>query len=326
MRILVVGGAGYIGSHMVRYLMDREHEVTVFDNLSTGHRDAVGDAEFVEGDLANAEQIDEVLRSAAFDGVMHFASSIQVGESVSDPAKYYRNNVTNTQNLMDAMVATQTNYFVFSSTAAIFGNPEYVPMDEAHPKAPINPYGRTKLMVEQMLDDYDRAYGLKSVRLRYFNAAGAHPSGALGERHEPETHLIPLILQAATGQRDHIKVFGDQYDTPDGTCVRDYIHICDLAEAHDLALKRLIENRQTTSYNLGNGQGFSVSQVIDVAKSVSGVDFSVVQAAAREGDPAVLIADAQRARDELGWSPQYGALETIIDHAWRFERARYGRP
>ena len=224
------------------------------------------------------------------------------------------------------MVATQTNYFVFSSTAAIFGNPEYVPMDEAHPKAPINPYGRTKLMVEQMLDDYDRAYGLKSVRLRYFNAAGAHPSGALGERHEPETHLIPLILQAATGQRDHIKVFGDQYDTPDGTCVRDYIHICDLAEAHDLALKRLIENRQTTSYNLGNGQGFSVRQVIDVAKSVSGVDFSVVQAEAREGDPAVLIADAQRARDELGWSPQYGALETIIDHAWRFERARYGRP
>ena len=164
------------------------------------------------------------------------------------------------------------------------------------------------------------------MRLRYFNAAGAHPSGALGERHEPETHLIPLILQAATGQRDHIKVFGDQYDTPDGTCVRDYIHICDLAEAHDLALKRLIENRQTTSYNLGNGQGFSVRQVIDVAKSVSGVDFSVVQAAAREGDPAVLIADAQRARDELGWSPQYGALETIIDHAWRFERARYGRP
>ena len=322
MHILVVGGAGYIGSHMVRYLLDHDHRVTVFDNLSTGHRDAVGSAELIEADLADVPAIEQTLRANSYDGVMHFASFIQVGESVVDPAKYYQNNVTNTQNLMDAMVATHTNHLVFSSTAAIFGDPEYIPIDEAHPKAPINPYGRSKWMVEQMLDDYDRAYGLRSVRLRYFNAAGAHPSGALGERHDPETHLIPLILQAASGQRPGIKIFGRDYATDDGTCVRDYIHICDLAAAHDLALNRLITTGQTACYNLGNGQGFSVQEVVDIAKKVSGVDFEVTDAERREGDPATLVADSTRANRELGWKPIFGDLTTIIEHAWQFEQKR----
>ncbi len=326
MHILVVGGAGYIGSHMVRYLLDHDHRVTVYDNLSTGHRDAVGSAQLVEADLSDFGAIEQTLSVNSYDGVMHFASFIQVGESVVDPAKYYQNNVTNTQNLMDAMVATDTNHLVFSSTAAIFGDPEYIPIDEAHPKAPINPYGRSKWMVEQMLDDYDRAYGLRSARLRYFNAAGAHPSGALGERHDPETHLIPLILQAASGQRQGIKIFGRDYTTEDGTCVRDYIHICDLAAAHDLALNRLIATGQTACYNLGNGQGFSVKEVIDIAKKVSGVDFEVTDADRREGDPATLVADSTRAHRELGWTPEFSDLTTIIEHAWRFEQKRIKRP
>lgn len=323
--ILVVGGAGYIGSHMVRYLQERDHEVTVLDNLSTGHREAVGSAHLIEADLADREALLHTLSADPYDGVMHFASFIQVGESVADPSKYYRNNVTNTQNLMDAMVATQTNNLVFSSTAAIFGDPEYSPIDESHPKAPINPYGRSKWMVEQMLDDYDRAYNLRSVRLRYFNAAGAHPSGELGECHEPETHLIPLILQAATGQRKSIKIFGRDYPTTDGTCVRDYIHICDLASAHELALKRLISRQETECFNLGNGQGFSVQEVVDIAKKVSGVDFEVIDDVRREGDPATLVADSSRARSELGWQPEFDALETIIEHAWRFEHDRFHR-
>ena len=322
MHVLVVGGAGYIGSHMVRYLLDHSHQVTVFDNLSSGHRHAVGTAELIEADLADRLALEQTLGSQRFDGVMHFAGSIQVGESVVDPAQYYRNNVTNTQNLMDAMVATMTNHLVFSSTAAIFGHPEYTPIDETHPRSPINPYGRSKWMVEQMLDDYDRAYGLRSVRLRYFNAAGAHPSGDLGECHEPETHLIPLILQVATGQRQNIKIFGRDYATADGTCVRDYIHICDLAAAHDLALRRLIATGQTEAYNLGNGQGFSVQEVVDIAKQVSGVDFKVVDDERREGDPATLVADSSRARRELGWEPEFADLTTIIGHAWQFEQAR----
>jgi len=323
MNILVVGGAGYIGSHMVRYLAERGASPVVFDNLSTGHRSAVGDATLVVGDLADRAAIGQTLIDHDIDAVMHFASSIQVGESVSDPAKYYRNNVAHTQNLLDAMVEHAVRYLVFSSTAAIFGDPHYTPIDEAHPKHPINPYGRSKWMVEQMLDDYDRAYGLKSVRLRYFNAAGAHPSGELGERHEPETHLIPLVLQAATGQRDRIKVFGRDYSTDDGTCVRDYIHICDLALAHDLALKRLVETDQTCVYNLGNGQGFSVQQVVDLGKAVSGVDFAVEDAPRRPGDPEILVADARRAHEELGWRPAFADLRIIMEHAWTFEHARW---
>ena len=250
---------------------------------------------------------------------MHFASHIQVGESVRDPAKYYRNNVFKTQCLLDAMVAHKVNHFIFSSTAAIFGEPVRVPIDEEHPKNPINPYGRGKWMVEQMLEDYEVAYGLQAVRLRYFNAAGADPEGELGERHEPETHLIPLVLQAASGRRPHITVFGADYDTPDGTCIRDYIHVADLCEAHWLALQRLWQGGGGGAFNLGNGNGFSVQEVIDVARTVTGREIVVMRGERRPGDPARLVADSRRARTELGWTPQYADLATLVDHAWRWE-------
>lgn len=241
MHVLVVGGAGYIGSHMVKLLCRRDCEVTVLDDLSAGYRDAVTGGRFVLGDLGDSQVLEAVFAGQRFDGVMHFASHIQVGESVREPAKYYRNNVFKTQALLDAMVSHQVDAFIFSSTAAIFGEPVRAPIDEEHPKNPINPYGRGKWMVEQMLEDYDAAYGLKAVKLRYFNAAGADPDGELGERHQPETHLIPLVLQAASGRRGNVTVFGVDYDTPDGTCIRDYIHVADLCEAHWLALRRLWE-------------------------------------------------------------------------------------
>ena len=237
MKILVVGGAGYIGSHMVKWLLSKKHEVAIYDNLSKGYRDAVLGGEFIEGDLSNPEQLDQLFNSTTFDAVMHFASFIEVAESVREPAAYYQNNFTNTQHLLDAMVAHGVRYFIFSSTAAIFGEPQYTPIDEAHPAMPINPYGRSKLMVEQLLEDYDQAYRLRSVALRYFNAAGADPEGKLGERHVPETHLIPLVLQVASGRRESISIFGKDYDTPDGSCVRDYIHVQDLCWAHMLALR-----------------------------------------------------------------------------------------
>jgi len=319
MKILVVGGAGYIGSHMVKILCAEGHDVTTFDNLSKGYRDAVLAGLFVEGDLADKTQLENLFSSNQFDAVMHFASFIEVGESVREPAKYYQNNLVNTQNLMDVMVKHDVGYFVFSSTAAVFGEPEYTPIDEAHPKNPINPYGRSKLMVEQMLEDYDLAYGLKSVALRYFNAAGADPDGELGERHVPETHLIPLVLQAASGRRESISIFGQDYDTSDGTCVRDYIHINDLCDAHLLALNKLKKDQQSSRYNLGNGLGFSVKQVIDCARQVTGKDIQVNHADRRPGDPAVLVADAALARQELGWKPRYEDLDQIIGHAWQWE-------
>ena len=253
--ILVVGGAGYIGSHMVKYLRRHGLHAEVADDLSSGHREAVLGAPLHVGDIGDAGFVDALLGEVKPAAVMHFASFIQVGESVTDPAKYYRNNVTATQTLLDGMRAHGVNKFIFSSTAAIFGDPQYVPIDEAHPKAPINPYGRSKWFVEQMLEDYDRAYGLKAVCLRYFNAAGADPEGELGESHEPETHLIPLILQVASGRRPHITVFGEDYATADGTCIRDYIHVEDLAEAHLLALRQLLAGAGSARYNLGNGSG-----------------------------------------------------------------------
>lgn len=319
MRILVVGGAGYIGSHMVKMLHDQGHLVVTFDNLSSGYRDAVLGGEFVKGDLADRAALDEVFKQYRFDAVMHFASYIQVGESVKRPDKYYLNNVSNTLNLLDAMVKHGVKYFIFSSTAAVFGEPDYVPIDEAHPKHPLNPYGRSKWMVEQVLEDYDRAFGLKSVCLRYFNAAGADPTGMLGERHEPETHLIPLVLQAISGRRADICVFGRDYDTEDGTCVRDYIHIVDLCTAHLLALEKLMATDNSRSYNLGNGSGFSVQQVIECAERVTGQKVHVVEGARRAGDPARLVADASLARKELVWKPIYSDLETIISHAWQWE-------
>lgn len=319
MRVLVVGGAGYIGSHMVKMLVDQGHAVVTFDNLSSGFRDAVLGGEFVKGDLADKARLDEVFAAHQPEAVMHFASSIQVGESVKHPDKYYFNNFSNTLNLLDAMVKHGVQYFIFSSTAAVFGEPVYVPIDEEHPKNPLNPYGRSKWMVEQALADYERAYGLKSVCLRYFNAAGADPSGLLGERHEPETHLIPLVLQAISGKRDQICVFGRDYDTPDGTCIRDYIHIVDLCTAHALALDKLMATGLSRRYNLGNGSGFSVQEVIAAAERVTGRKVRVVEGERREGDPARLVADAYLAREELGWQPLYSDLETIILHAWQWE-------
>lgn len=319
MHVLVVGGAGYIGSHMVKLLCRRDCEVTVLDDLSAGYRDAVTGGRFVLGDLGDSQVLEAVFAGQRFDGVMHFASHIQVGESVREPAKYYRNNVFKTQALLDAMVSHQVGAFIFSSTAAIFGEPVRAPIDEEHPKNPINPYGRSKWMVEQMLEDYDTAYGLKAVKLRYFNAAGADPDGELGERHQPETHLIPLVLQAASGRRGNVTVFGVDYDTPDGTCIRDYIHVADLCEAHWLALRRLWEGGGGAAYNLGNGNGFSVRDVIETARAVSGRDFSVIYGERRPGDPARLVADSRRARAELGWNPRHAELGTIIEHAWRWE-------
>jgi UDP-glucose 4-epimerase len=320
MKILVVGGAGYIGSHMVKMLLDGGHDVTVLDNLSTGHRDAVLGGDFILGDLADRGLLDNLFRSQRFDGVMHFAAFIQVAESVREPDKYFRNNFHNTVNLLDAMIAHDANHIIFSSTAAIFGEPEYVPLDESHPQHPVNPYGLSKRMVEQALADYDRSYGLKSAALRYFNAAGADPSGLLGERHDPETHLIPLVLEAANGRRAAVDIFGTDYDTPDGTCIRDYIHVVDLCQAHLLALTCLQREHKSAAYNLGNGNGFSVQEVVETARAVTSKPIKTIISPRRAGDPARLIADATRAHQILEWSPRYADLATIIEHAWRWEQ------
>ncbi|MBT4076743.1 MAG: UDP-glucose 4-epimerase GalE [Gammaproteobacteria bacterium] len=323
MKILVVGGAGYIGSHMVKMLSNSGHHVVTLDNLSTGYRDAVKYGEFVEGDIADSSILDQVFSSTMFDGVMHFASYIEVGESVIDPGKYFRNNFSNTLNLLDAMVRHDVKNFIFSSTAAIFGEPDYVPIDEKHPKKPINPYGKSKLMVEQALDDYEKAHGLQSVCLRYFNAAGADPDGELGERHNPETHLVPLILQAASGRRDAISIFGRDYSTADGSCVRDYIHIVDLCSAHLIALTKLVKGSGSKRYNLGNGNGFSVIEVIEVVKEVTKRSFNVIEAERRPGDPATLVADSTLARSELNWVPEYDDLSVITQHAWEWEMSHF---
>ncbi|MFV2005133.1 MAG: UDP-glucose 4-epimerase GalE [Gammaproteobacteria bacterium] len=319
MKILVVGGAGYIGSHMVKQLAKAGNDVITLDNLSYGYRDAVKYGEFIEGDLGDSKVLDSIFEASNIDAVMHFAGFIQVGESVIKPSMYYHNNVANTFILLDTMLRFDVKNFIFSSTAAIFGEPEYTPIDEKHNKQPINPYGHSKLMIEQVLGDYDKAYGLRSTCLRYFNAAGADPDGELGERHVPETHLIPLILQAASGRREDIKVFGDNYATDDGTCVRDYIHINDLCEAHSLALQKMITTDSSARYNLGNGKGFSVKQVIDVAKEISGNDFKVSIEPRRAGDPAVLVADATLAKQQLNWQPKFAKLKDIVQTAWQWE-------
>jgi UDP-glucose 4-epimerase len=318
--VLVVGGAGYIGSHMVKLLGESGYTPVVLDNLSNGRREALPPGALVVGDMADPGTLHALLQAFRFEAVMHFASYIQVGESVAHPGRYYDNNVGNTVRLLQAMVAHGVARFIFSSSAAIFGNPERVPIDEQHPKAPINPYGRSKWMVEQVLEDFDRAHGLSACCLRYFNAAGADPGGQLGECHEPETHLIPLVLQAASGRRAAVTVYGDDYPTPDGTCIRDYIHVTDLCDAHLLALRALADGAASSRYNLGNGAGFSNLEVIRAAERVTGRPIAHDTGPRREGDPPRLVADATRARAELGWAPRYGAIDTIIAHAWRWEQ------
>jgi UDP-glucose 4-epimerase len=318
--ILVIGGAGYIGSHMVKLLRQCGYAVVVLDDLSGGFSNAVLDAKLVVGSIADTSLLDQVFASHHFAAVMHFASFIQVAESVTAPGRYYANNVAATLTLLSAMHKWGVAKFIFSSTAAVYGNPQSVLIDENHAKNPINPYGRSKWMVEQVLEDYDRAYGIKAVCLRYFNAAGADPHGQLGERHEPETHLIPLVLQAASGRREFISVYGSDYDTPDGTCIRDYVHVADLCDAHLLALLRLLEGGASGRFNLGNGMGYSVKEVIETARVISKRDITVNYELRRAGDPPRLVANSSLARAELGWQPQRGGLATIMKDAWAWEQ------
>jgi UDP-glucose 4-epimerase len=325
--ILVTGGAGYIGTHAVLALKQAGYDVLVLDNLVYGHRELVTDVlkvNLIEGDLSDRALLDKVFSTYSIQAVMHFAAYAYVGESVTDPAKYYRNNVMATLTLLEAMLTAGVKRLVFSSTCASYGNPQILPIPEAHPQQPINPYGRSKLMVETILSDFDHAYDFRSVRFRYFNAAGADPSGRLGEDHDPETHLIPLVLQTALGKRSHISVFGTDYDTPDGTCIRDYIHVTDLAEAHVLGLDYLLKGGQTEVFNLGNGNGFSVQEVITAAEKVTGKPIPVVHTERRPGDPASLIGSAVKAREILNWQPKYAELEVILSHAWQWHQQRHG--
>ncbi|MDR4949533.1 UDP-glucose 4-epimerase GalE [Neobacillus cucumis] len=318
--ILVVGGAGYIGSHLVKELVEKE-DVVVLDNLSTGHREAIDKrAIFVRGNLGNEEDLHMVFRSYPIKAVMHFAAYSLVGESVVDPLKYYENNVASTLTLLKVMMKFKVKNFIFSSTAATYGIPDVELIDETTKTAPINPYGQSKLMVEQMLADFSKSYGLNYVVLRYFNAAGAHISASIGESHDPETHLIPIILQQLLGQREKISVFGSDYDTPDGTCIRDYIHVTDLAEAHILALEALLSGEKSAeTYNLGNGLGFSVKEVIETCERVTGIKANVEMADRRAGDPARLVASSDKIFTELGWKAER-RLERIIEDAWRWHQ------
>ncbi|MBU8914805.1 UDP-glucose 4-epimerase GalE [Bacillus sp. FJAT-29953] len=318
--ILVVGGAGYIGSHLVKELVEKD-EVVVLDNLSTGHREAVDDqAIFVKGDLGNEEDLDMIFHSYPINAVMHFAANSLVGESVVDPMKYYQNNVASTLTLLKVMMKHNVKNFIFSSTAATYGIPNVDIIDESTPTAPINPYGHSKLMIEQILADFSKAYDLHYVVLRYFNAAGAHESAVIGESHDPETHLIPIILQQLLGQREKISVFGSDYDTEDGTCIRDYIHVTDLASAHILALEALLSEKKSAEiYNLGNGLGYSVKEVIETCERVTGVKSNVEMADRRAGDPARLVASSDKIYNELGWKAERN-LERIIADAWNWHQ------
>jgi len=320
--ILVCGGAGYIGSHMARWLALRGTRVTVLDNLSTGHREAVQWGDLVEADVLDPSSLEHAFSGRRFDAVMHFCARSLVGESMAEPYAYYANNVTGTLNLLDVMRRHGVTRLVFSSTAAVFGQPVADRIDEEHPRQPINPYGASKLMVERILADAASAYGLGSVALRYFNAAGASPDASIGESHQPETHLIPNVLRAALGTGPALKVFGDDYPTPDGTCVRDYVHVDDLAQAHELALAYLDANPGAHAFNLGNGQGFSVREVIAAAAAVSGRPIAHAIEPRRPGDPSVLVASSTKAREQLGWRPVHTRLEPIIESALRWHQAQ----
>ena len=322
MKILVTGGAGYIGSHVVKLLGEKGYEILIIDNLSKGHREAVLYGKLVVADLRDKEVIKSILREFKPDAVIHFAAFIEVAESVKNPIKYYKNNTVNTLNLLEAMIEAKVDKFIFSSTAAVYGNPEVIPIPEEHPLKPINPYGCSKAFVEEILKDFEKAYGLKYVSLRYFNAAGADPEGRIGESHEPETHLIPLVLKAAKGERESIKIFGTDYPTPDGTCIRDFIHVEDLAEAHLLSFLYLMDDGNSCVFNCGYGHGYSVKEVIEVAKKVTGIDFKVEETERRPGDPAVLVADSAKLKKNLGWKPRFDDLEYIIQTAWNWEIKR----
>ena len=317
--ILVLGGAGYIGSHTVYELIETGEKVVVVDNLETGFRKAVHpDAKFYQGDIRDRAFIDSVFEKEDIDGVIHFAANSQVGESMVNPLKYYNNNLCGTEVLLESMVAHGINKIVFSSTAATYGEPERTPILETDPTNPTNCYGETKKSMERMFYWVEKAHGLRYVSLRYFNACGAHISGKIGEAHNPETHLIPIILQAAQGTRDHISIFGTDYPTSDGTCIRDYIHVTDLAQAHILAVEYLMKGGKSDIFNLGNGVGFSVREVIEKAKEVTQKDIKVVEESRRSGDPAVLIASSDKAKTVLGWKPEYDDLGTIIKTAWKW--------
>lgn len=320
MNILVCGGAGYIGSHMVAHLLENNHNVVILDNLQTGHKDAILGGKFYFGNLKDSNILDKIFTENKIDAVIDFAANSLVGESVENPLKYFDNNIGSTISLLQSMNKYNVKYIVFSSTAATYGEPENVPIQEHDKTFPTNPYGESKLAVEKILKWCDNAYGIKYTALRYFNACGAHINGKIGEDHNPESHLIPIILQAAMGKRDKIMVFGDDYNTEDGSCVRDYVHVSDLASAHLLALKRLQSGGESKIYNLGNGKGFSVKEVVEVARKVTGINIKSEIADRRPGDPATLIASSNKAIKELGWNPKFNSLETIIDTAWKWHK------
>ena len=316
--ILVTGGAGYIGSHTVRELRSRGYDVVVYDNLTTGHIEAVGDAIFVKGDLFDVELLKDTFKKYGVDSVIHFAAYSLVGESMTNSLKYYHNNVAGTLALLEAMVACDVKYLVFSSSAATYGDTGEDIISETSPQKPTSVYGMTKLMMEQLMADFDKAYGLKYVALRYFNAAGAHESGEIGEDHNPESHLIPIIMQVLNGKREKLGIFGDDYPTPDGTCIRDYIHITDLADAHIKALESLKSGASSNAYNLGNGNGFSVKEVVETVEKVVGKPVKREIVPRRAGDPAVLVASSDKIKKELGWKPEYDSLEKIVASAWKW--------
>lgn len=320
MSILVTGGAGYIGSHTVKALHDMGEKVIAYDNLSKGHRDAVKCDDFVKGDIFDSELLTDTIKKYNIDSVIHFAAFSLVGESMVKPEIYYHNNVMGTLNLLETMLKNNVKKLVFSSTAAVYGEPEKVPITEDIAKNPTNVYGRTKLVMEGAMRDYSNAYGLKYIALRYFNACGADPSGDIGEDHDPESHLIPLVLQACTGKRDSIKIFGDDYNTKDGTCVRDYVHVNDLAKAHILALKALNEGHESDVYNLGNGKGFTVKEIIDAAEAISGIKIKREITERRAGDPAVLIASSEKIKKDLGMEFRYTDINRIIETAYNWHK------
>jgi UDP-glucose 4-epimerase len=319
MTVLVTGGAGYVGSHALRELEASGIPFVVLDNLSRGHREMVLGGELIVGEIADSALVRRILEDYGINAVMHFAAYAYVGESMRYPDRYYENNVASTIRLLNCLVQAGVKMVVFSSTCATYGLPEATPMTEEHPQRPVNPYGASKLMVERILGDFDRAYGLRSIILRYFNAAGADPSGRIGEWHEPETHLIPLLLQTAAGQRDSVEVYGTDYPTPDGTCVRDYIHVSDLGRAHVLGLRHLMAGESSDVFNLGNGSGFSVQTVIETAERVTGRRIRSTVAPRRPGDPHSLVGSADKARRVLGWVPKFDGLESIIETAWKWQ-------